>query len=231
MVNRPRSGQGYFVWKPYSSPPASLPWPKSATPPAIRSVLNLGSRSKVPTTRLGSPSKMKRDTVIVIHLLGSHGPAYSQRSPAAYKRFLPECTSVNLQDCSRETLLNAYDNSIAYTDHLLASTIGWLKGQSAAWDTAMVYVADHGESLGENNLYLHGLPYALAPDVQKHVPWITWLSPAYERRSGITTACLQSARDTRISHDHYFHSVVGLLGVQVGAYRPGLDVYARCAGA
>ena len=176
------------------------------------------------------PVRRARGVVVVMHQMGSHGPAYGQRSPAAYKRFMPECASVNLQDCSRDALVNAYDNSIAYTDHVLATTIGWLKTQQPANDTALLYVADHGESLGENNLYLHGLPYALAPDVQKHVPWITWLSPGYERRSAVSTACLQGQRDTHLSHDNYFHSVLGLLGIQTNVYRRALDAYAGCAG-
>ncbi len=120
-----------------------------------------------------------RGVVVVLHQIGSHGPAYYERSPQAFKRFLPECTSNALQNCSREELVNAYDNTIAYTDHFLASTVRWLKTRSDTASTAMVYVADHGESLGENNLYLHGMPYAMAPDVQKHVPWITWLSPGF----------------------------------------------------
>lgn len=172
-----------------------------------------------------------RGVVLVLHQMGSHGPAYYKRSPAAAKRFQPECTSNDLQACSREELLNAYDNSIAYTDHFLAATIGWLKTQQSEYDPAMVYVADHGESLGENNLYLHGLPYAIAPDVQKQVPWITWLSPAFERRSAVTLECLNARREQRLSHDHYFHSVLGLLGVQTTVYRRALDAYAPCTAA
>ncbi len=171
-----------------------------------------------------------RGVVLVMHQMGSHGPAYSLRSPQAYKRFLPECTSVNLQDCSRQELVNAYDNSIAYTDHVLASTIGWLKTRQSEYATAMVYVADHGESLGENNLYLHGLPYAIAPDVQKRVPWISWLSPAFEQRASVTTECLKGERDAAVSHDNYFHSVLGLLGVQTALYNRKLDVYSGCLG-
>ncbi len=174
------------------------------------------------------PAHRARGVVLVMHQMGSHGPAYFKRSPPAFKRFLPECTSNDLQRCSREELVNAYDNSIAYTDHFLASTIRWLRQQSA-WDPAMVYVSDHGESLGENNLYLHGLPWAIAPDVQKHVPWVTWLSDGFTQRSGITLQCLQDARDQKISHDHYFHSVLGLLGIQTAVYQPALDAYARCA--
>lgn len=170
-----------------------------------------------------------RGVVLVMHQMGSHGPAYSQRSPAAAKRFAPECTSVNLQECSRQALVNAYDNSIAYTDQVLGDTIAWLQRQEAAFDTALLYVSDHGESLGENNLYLHGLPYAIAPDVQKHVPWITWVSSGFARRSGVGRDCLLAARDARVSHDNYFHAVLGLVQVQTKLYRRELDPYAACA--
>jgi lipid A ethanolaminephosphotransferase len=170
-----------------------------------------------------------KGVVLVMHQMGGHGPAYYKRSPPAFKKFLPECTSNSLQSCEREALVNAYDNSIVYTDHLLASAIGWLKAQEARSAPAMLYLADHGESLGENNLYLHGMPYSVAPDVQKRVPWITWLSPAFEQRSQVTTACLQQQLDAPISHDNYFHSVLGLMNVQTSVYQPALDIYARCA--
>ena len=173
------------------------------------------------------PERRARGVVLVLHQMGSHGPAYSERSPAAFKRFGPECTSSHLPDCSGEQIRNAYDNSIAYTDHVLGSAIGWLRAQGG-YDGALLYLADHGESLGENNLYLHGLPYALAPDAQKHVPWVTWLSPAFEQRSGIATGCLRGRADARLTHDHLFHSVLGLLQVQTQAYRRGLDAYAPC---
>lgn len=169
-----------------------------------------------------------RGVVVVLHPMGSHGPDYARRSPPAFKRFLPECTSAHLPDCSAEQLRNAYDNTIAYTDHVLGSAIGWLRSRSGDFDGALLYVADHGESLGENNLYLHGLPYALAPDVQKHVPWVSWLSPAFERRNGVVMDCLRARSGTRITHDHLFHSVLGLLQVQTAAYRRTLDAYADC---
>jgi lipid A ethanolaminephosphotransferase len=167
--------------------------------------------------------------VVVLHQMGSHGPAYHERSPREFKHFGPECTASNLQDCSREQIVNAYDNSIAYTDHVLASAIEWLRGREHEWDTGLVYLADHGESLGENNLYLHGLPYALAPDVQKHVPWITWLSAGLQKRTGVAMACLRSRTDVPLSHDHLFHSVLGLMQVETSAYRQSLDAYSACA--
>lgn len=171
--------------------------------------------------------RRKRGVVLVMHQMGSHGPAYSERVPPAFKRFQPECTSSHLPDCSEDTLRNAYDNTIAYTDHVLGSTIAWLR-QRTDYDTALVYVADHGESLGENNLYLHGLPYAIAPDVQKHIPWITWLSPGFEQASGTPMACLRSRAQTHVTHDNLFHSVLGLMQVSTTAYHRALDAYAGC---
>ena len=177
------------------------------------------------------PKRVSRGLVIVMHQMGSHGPAYYLRSPAAMKRFLPECTTAALQDCTQDQLVNAYDNSIVYTDHFLSQAIGWLKTRAGAADTAMVYVADHGESLGEKNLYLHGLPYAIAPDVQKHVPWISWVSDGLQRSAGLSLDCLRAAQDKRISHDNYFHSVLGFAGVETSTYRSSLDVYAPCRAA
>jgi lipid A ethanolaminephosphotransferase len=169
-----------------------------------------------------------KGVVVVMHQMGSHGPAYFKRAPTAFKKFTPECASNALQDCSREQVVNSYDNTIAYTDHLLASTIGWLKTKEKENSSAMVYVADHGESLGENNIYLHGLPYAIAPDVQKRVPWITWLSGSFATRSKVDVACLNARADGRVTHDHYFHSVLGLMDVKSGVYNKALDVYAAC---
>ena len=182
--------------------------------------------------RIAALPAAQRDkgVLLVMHQMGSHGPAYFKRVPPAFKRFLPECSTINLQDCSRAQLVNAYDNTIAYTDHVLAQAIAWLQQRQASHDTALVYVSDHGESLGENNLYLHGLPYAIAPDVQKRVPWITWLSPGFARRQKLDLACLAGRADAEISHDHYFHSVLGLLDVQTGVYQPRLDAYAPCRG-
>ena len=171
-----------------------------------------------------------KGVVVVMHQMGSHGPAYYKRTPKAFKKFLPECTSNALQECGREQVVNAYDNTILYTDHFLTSTVQWLKTAEKKSATAMIYLSDHGESLGENNLYLHGLPYRIAPDVQKNVPWITWLSPTFERYSGVTTACLKKKPDDRVSHDNYFHSVLGILGVQTSVYQKPLDIYASCRG-
>ena len=169
-----------------------------------------------------------RGVVVFMHQMGSHGPAYYRRTPTGFKQFMAECTTNALQQCPREQVVNAFDNTILYNDHFLASAIDWLKQRDNQWAPAMVYLSDHGESLGENNLYLHGLPYRFAPDVQKHVPWIFWLSPTFERQSGITLACLARQQGEKLSHDHYFHSTLGLLGVQTQVHDPARDVFTSC---
>ena len=169
-----------------------------------------------------------RGVVVFMHQMGSHGPAYYKRTPAGFKKFMPECTTNALQQCPREQVVNAFDNTILYTDHFLASAIDWLKQRDNQWAPAMVYLSDHGESLGENNLYLHGLPYRFAPDVQKHVPWIFWLSPTFEQQSGVKLDCLARQQGEKLSHDHYFHSTLGLLGVQTQVHDPARDVFTSC---
>ena len=175
------------------------------------------------------PEKLDKGIVVIMHQMGSHGPAYYKRAPEAIKKFKPECSTNVLQDCTREQVTNAYDNTILYTDYFLNKVVKFLKDKEPHLQAAMVYVADHGESLGENNVYLHGLPYAIAPDVQKKVPWINWLSNDFLQRNGINPACLASKKESRLSHDNYFHSVLGLLDIKTAVYKPELDVYASCS--
>ena len=165
-----------------------------------------------------------KGVVVVLHQMGSHGPAYFKRSPSAQKTFQPECQSTTLQDCPRQNIVNAYDNSIVYTDFVLNKAIDWLQSRVDTARGAMLYVSDHGESLGENNLYLHGLPYAIAPDFQKHVPWIAWQRPDF----GMDSNCLRQRRDVPISHDNLFHTVLGMMQVQTSVYDKSLDAYASC---
>ena len=175
------------------------------------------------------PQRSARGTVVVLHQMGSHGPAYFKRSPAAMKAFLPECERASLPDCSPQQIVNAYDNSIRYTDHFLARTIAWLRAQNRP--TALLYVSDHGESLGERGLYLHGMPYALAPEEQKHVPMLAWFSPALKARRGWSADCLRSQAARPASHDHFFHTVLGLADVQTRIADPAHDILAPCEAA
>jgi len=169
-----------------------------------------------------------RGVVLVMHQMGSHGPAYYKRSAPEAKRFMPECTNNALADCSHSDLINAFDNSIAYTDHVLGQSIDWLKAQQKDYDPAMLYMSDHGESLGEYGLFLHGVPYGFAPEVQKHVPWVMWLSEGMRQRDKLADACLGSQHDEPISHDNLYHTVLGLMDVRTPTYRASLDALAGC---
>lgn len=168
--------------------------------------------------------RRQRGVLIVLHQMGSHGPAYYKRSPAQRKPFLPECTTNVLRECDPAALVNAYDNSIAYTDEVLGQAIGWLQRQTVGFDPALLYVSDHGESLGENNLYLHGIPYAIAPRQQTHVPMVAWLPAEASARAD----CLRARRALPLSHDNLFHSVLGLLHLRSAEYRAPLDAFAAC---
>ncbi len=169
-----------------------------------------------------------RNQFIVLHQKGSHGPAYDQRYPDSMRIFQPVCSSNRLQDCSREEVVNAYDNSIHYTDFFLGRIIDWLTTQQAAYNTVMIYVSDHGESLGENNIYLHGMPYAFSPDYQKRVPFVFWASSSFYRDRELDKACLQNLKNREFTHDNIFHSVLGLLDIKTKYYQPDLDIYASC---
>jgi len=168
------------------------------------------------------------DEVVVLHQMGAHGPSYRKRYPPRLARFTPACATPELARCSREQIVNAYDNAVLYTDEFLARTIALLAGQSSR-ETALVYVSDHGESLGEGGLYLHGMPYAIAPDVQTRVPMVMWFSPGFAASRGIDEACLaRKAARVEASHDNLFHTVLGLMQVRTPEYQGGLDLLRGC---
>ncbi|GAB2642551.1 phosphoethanolamine transferase EptA [Vibrio panuliri] len=173
-------------------------------------------------------SSLKEDAVIVLHLLGSHGPTYYKRYPEEFKRFTPTCDTADIQNCSREALMNTYDNSLLYTDYLLSEVIDILQQHENNFNTSMLYVSDHGESLGENGVYLHGLPAAIAPESQTHVPMVTWLSKHTLVKHGLEQRCLKQAAQQPISHDNFFHSVLGLMDITTSEYQPELDIFSSC---
>ena len=169
------------------------------------------------------------DMVIVLHQLGNHGPAYFKRYPRRLARFSPACQSTELSRCSREEIANAYDNAVLATDDFVASTIRLLSGMTSR-DTALLYVSDHGESLGENGLFLHGIPYAIAPRTQTRVPMVLWLSNGFAGSRNIDRTCLQRAARHPASHDNLFHSVLGLMQVEAAERDAHLDLFGQCAG-
>ena len=173
-------------------------------------------------------SRHAGDLVVVLHPLGNHGPSYYKRYPQHLRRFVPACESPDLDRCDREQIVNAYDNAILATDELLADTIAFLRTQSER-DSALVYVSDHGESLGESGLYLHGIPYAIAPDTQTRVPMVMWFSSGLLDALRLDVDCMkhESSR-TAASHDNLFHTVLGVFGVSASEYDPDLDLLRSC---
>lgn len=172
---------------------------------------------------------VKDDTVIVLHQMGSHGPAYYLRYPAEMRQFTPTCDSNQIQDCDHQALVNTYDNTILYTDSMLDSTISLLKSYSDKFNVALVYLSDHGESLGEHGMYLHGAPYLFAPSQQTHIPFLLWMSPDYATAFGIDQQCLrQQAQSDAVSQDNIFHTLLGMMNVQTREYQPTLDMIRSC---
>ena len=170
----------------------------------------------------------EKDVVLVLHQLGSHGPAYSKRYPTRFRQFTPTCENSNLSACSQKEIVNSYDNSILYTDYFLSKVVEFLQQRTEKYASAMLYISDHGESLGENNLYLHGLPYYMAPKTQTSVPFLAWFSKQYQQQLAVDTQCLSAKQQQEISHDNLFHSMLGLLKVETKVYDQALDIFASC---
>ena len=170
------------------------------------------------------------DLVVVLHPLGNHGPNYYLRYPEKFRRYTPTCDSAELGDCSSEQIVNSYDNAVLYADHFVSETIRLLERQTSR-DSALIYVSDHGESLGEQGIFLHGIPYAIAPDVQTAVPMITWLSPGLINSAVVDVDCLRRESAKPRSHDNLFHSTLGLLDVRTRVYEPSLDLFRSCRSA
>jgi lipid A ethanolaminephosphotransferase len=161
------------------------------------------------------------DLLIVLHQMGSHGPAYYKRYPDAFRKFTPTCDSSQLDNCSAEEISNSYDNTILYTDHFLAEVIELLHSNDDHFETVMLYAGDHGESLGEKGVYLHGLPYWMAPDSQIEVPMILWFGKNY---NDVPAGSIRAIRDIPLSHDFIFHTLLGVFEVSSAEYMASKDI-------
>ena len=175
----------------------------------------------------------------LLHMLGNHGPSYFRRHPPGFAKFQPECRDDDLRRCTPEQITNSYDNALLYTDHVLATAIAKLQARSAEVDSALVYLSDHGESLGEHGLFLHGLPYAIAPEVQTRVPMVMWFSDGFERGAGFKAGCLRLALQRQVgptatrpvAHDHLFPTVLALLDVRTQVSDDRWDLTQGCRAA
>jgi lipid A ethanolaminephosphotransferase len=161
------------------------------------------------------------DIFIVLHQMGNHGPAYYKRYPDSFRKFRPTCDTNQIENCSQDEIGNTYDNAILYTDYFLSKVIELLKQNDEKFQTVMFYVSDHGESLGENGLYLHGMPNLIAPDTQRHVPAVMWFGKNFNQ---VDIASLEKKRHEKYSHDHIFHTVLSLMGIETSIYEKDLDI-------
>ncbi|MDH5353269.1 MAG: phosphoethanolamine--lipid A transferase [Gammaproteobacteria bacterium] len=161
------------------------------------------------------------DILIVLHQMGNHGPAYYKRYPAQFETFTPACKTAQLENCSDQEIINAYDNAILYTDYFLSKTIKFLNEKSDQFETGLIYASDHGESLGEKGIYLHGLPDLLAPPEQTNVASFLWLGESYEHAN---RQLVLKKSSLPLSHDNLFHTLLGLFEIDTVEYQANLDV-------
>ncbi|MFK5880838.1 MAG: sulfatase-like hydrolase/transferase, partial [Sulfurospirillum sp.] len=166
-----------------------------------------------------------KDTIIVLHQMGNHGPEYYKRYPKKFEKFKPVCKSNQLQKCTKEEIKNAYDNAILYTDYFLSKTINLLKQNENKYETALLYLSDHGESLGENGVYLHAMPYFIAPVAQRHIASIAWFGKNFDH---LNQQCIKDSENKHYSQDNYFSTVLGLMGIKTKVYNKKEDIFAKC---
>jgi len=157
-----------------------------------------------------------KDILIVLHQMGNHGPAYNKRYTKKFEKFTPVCKTNQLEECSQESINNAYDNALLHTDYFLSEVIYLLQKYDKTHKTTMIYMSDHGESLGEHGLYLHGLPYFMAPDAQTHVGAFVWFGKSNKKT-------IDSTKE--YSHDNLFHTLLGLFNIETKVYKRELDMF------
>ena len=174
------------------------------------------------------PKDDTRPRLVVLHQMGSHGPAYYKRIPAEFKVFKPTCDTNAIQGCSRDALVNSYDNTLLYTDYVLDSLIETLKGQTQH-EAGLWYLSDHGESTGESGMYLHGAPYAIAPTQQTHVPMFMWFSDLWKKQAPEQMKCLAKQNKSELSQDNLFPTMLSLLDVKTKVIDPKNDMLATCS--
>lgn len=164
------------------------------------------------------------DILIVLHTLGSHGPKYYKRYPDKFSLFKPACKKSTPQECSDKQIINTYDNTILYTDHVLSQLIEYLKSKQDDKDSFLIYASDHGESLGENGVYLHGLPNFLAPEAQTHVPMLSWFSESFIKNEKLDIASMKALQNKDVSHDYLSHTLLNAFDVKTMIYKPDYNL-------
>jgi len=173
-------------------------------------------------------STADQDMFLILHQRGSHGPDYYNMYPKSFEKYKPVCKTNILPKCKKQELINAFDNTIEYTSYFLAHTINKLESMSNKYNILMIYSSDHGESLGEDKVYLHSAIYKNAPAEQTHIPFLIWMPENTQNNLGYDIKCLQKIAENRFSHDNIFHTILGFSGAKTTSYNAGLDILAKC---
>lgn len=192
---------------------------------SIDVIKNLGGEDKninFDEILLDTTNKILKDNkdniLIVLHTMGSHGPRYYKRFPDKFAKFKPFCNNNTPQNCSKNELNNAYDNTIVYTDYILSKLIDILK-ENKDYNSFMLYASDHGESLGENGIYLHGLPKKIAPKEQTNFAMVLWISDQMIKNQNINLSMIKNKFTKELNHDYLSHTLLNLFKVQTSIYK------------
>lgn len=172
-------------------------------------------------------SSSEKKNFIILHTLGSHGPKYYKRYPPEMAHFQPDCHQNDLANCTNQQIVNSYDNTIYYTDFVLAKIIDYLKKLKNV-NSNFIYISDHGESLGEKGLYLHAMPFRFAPEEQTHVPFLFWANASFLKDFHFDIECIKKEKNLTLSHDHIFHSYLRLMGIESPNYIQERDLFKNC---
>ena len=160
-------------------------------------------------------SSGKSKVLLIIHTSISHGPAYNKRYPAEFEHFTPVCNTVEMAKADHDELMNSYDNTIIYTDYLLSEAIKQLEELPKEWESCLMYVSDHGESLGEGNLFMHGVPISIAPREQIEIPFLVWTSEGSREIKPLD----------KVGQYHVFHSVMSFLGAESEIFDENMNIF------
>jgi lipid A ethanolaminephosphotransferase len=175
-----------------------------------------------------SISNTQGDQLRVLHQMGSHGPAYYKRIPQEFIKHKPACLTEDFSQCTQVAIKNTYSDTVAYTEYVISKAISELEKLNETHDTALIYVSDHGESTGEMGLYLHGIPWMLAPEEQTHIPALMWFSESYILSRHLNIDCLSASKDELYSHDNISHTILSMLDIQTSVYQESLDLLSSC---
>jgi lipid A ethanolaminephosphotransferase len=170
----------------------------------------------------------KQNNLIYLHIRGSHGPEYNKRYPKKFKIYTPICKNKEIRKCSNEEIINSYDNSLQYNMYVISKIIELLKKKEEQFNVGLIFISDHGESLGEKGFYLHGAPYFLTKQEQGHVGSFMWFSDSFLKEFNINKQCLRKKTNLEFSHYNMFHTMLGLFKIENKFYDNKKDIFNEC---